>query len=178
MTLLDRLSSARATAGTFLSNFSVPCLWIAVAAGLLVGTPAFVGAWKLRGKIDDGQVARAQKEVADWKAATATERAEKAAIAQQLSDAVLENRDAQKTRLDAVAAGLSDLGQRVRLCATKSDVRVTVTPSGAIEAVPGGQLRDVAEAIREFAEACAVARDRDAINHNALIDWLEGMQKR
>ncbi len=62
MTILDRLSSVRATAGTFLSNFSIPCLWVAVTAGLLVGTPAFIGAWKLKGRLDRGEIQQAKAE--------------------------------------------------------------------------------------------------------------------
>lgn len=94
----------------------------------------------------------------------------------KLSDDVLEKRDADRQAIDAVAADVRDLGNRVQLCARKSDVRVTVTPEGAIAAVPDGQLRDLADAVRDFAASCAHERDRDAVDHNALIEWLEGVR--
>jgi len=166
-----------ATGLTFLRNFKLPCLYVALAAGIVAGGMAGVGMWKLRGKIDAGKVAEARQELADFKTSLAEAKAELAERDRKIADLVLENRDEQKQQIGVVADAVRDLGRRVQLCATKSDVRVTLTPSGAIEAVPGGQLRDLAEAVREFAQSCASARDRDAVDHNALIDWLERVRK-
>lgn len=168
---------AVATALTFLRNFKLPCLYVALAAGIMAGGLAGASMWKLRGKVDDGRVQRAERQLSDFKTSLAEARVELAQRDRKIADLVLENRDEQKQQIGVVADAVRDLGRRVQLCATKSDVRVTLTPSGAIEAVPGEQQRDLAEAVREFAEACASARDRDALDHNALVDWLERIKK-
>lgn len=165
------------TALTFLQAFKGPCAILAIASALLAGGLSGSAMWKLRGMIDAGKVAEARQELADFKTSLAEAKAELAERDRKIADLVLENRDEQKQQIGVVADAVRDLGRRVRLCASKSDVRVTVTPSGAIEAVPGGQLRDLAEAVREFAQSCASARDRDAVDHNALIDWLERVRK-
>lgn len=95
---------------------------------------------------------------------------------EQLSNRVLEKRDDDRQAIDAVAADVRDLGNRVRLCATKGDVRISVDSGGVITTVPDEQLRDLADIVKDFAQACAHQRDRDAVDHNALIDWLEGVR--
>jgi len=162
-----------ATGLTWLRVFKGPCMILALA-GVLAGG---VAGYRLASAIASGRVARAEKALVSFREEIAQARLDMAARDRQISDLVLEARDEQKNRLGDVADAVRDLGQRVRLCASKSDVRVTVTPAGTIEAVPGGQLRDPAGAVREFAQSCASARDRDAVDHNALIDWLERVRK-
>lgn len=174
MTLADKALSAVGTVSTVFKNFW-PFLLAAFLAGLGAGAyPSYL----ITRAVFERATLKAENETLEWKAATSEARAENQRLAGQLSAEVLENRNAEKARVDAVAASLDDLGRRVRLCAQKSDVRVTVTPSGAITTVPDGQLRDLADAVRDFAIACAVQRDRDAVDHNALVDWLERMTKR
>lgn len=132
-------------------------------------------AFKLTRSHYRGEALQAKLQLSKFETSLADLRAENLKLAQDTAAKVLEVRDAERTRIDGVVDAVRDLGQRVRLCATKSDVRISVTPAGSIETVPGGQLRDAAEAVREFAEACARERDRDAADHNALIDWLEKM---
>lgn len=174
---LLRLIPGYGTALTFLSAFKGPCAILAIASALLAGSLSGTAMWKLRGRIDAGRVERAERQLADFKTSLAEARVELAQRDRKIADLVLENRDEQKQQIGVVADAVRDLGRRVQLCATKSDVRVTLTPTGTIEAVPGEQQRDLAEAVREFAEACASARDRDAVDHNALIDWLERVRK-
>ena len=59
MTIPDKLLSVAGTAKTFLKNFSIPCVWVAVIAA----TPAGVIAWKVKGRLDRGDIeeARADK---------------------------------------------------------------------------------------------------------------------
>lgn len=174
MTLADKALSAVGTTATVLANFW-PWLLAAFLLGLGMGAyPAF----KITQAFYQRATLKAEKEISEWKESTATARAENLRLGQELSTAVLENRDAEKARLDTVAASLDELGRRVRLCAQKSDVRVAVTPSGAIATVPNGELRFLADAVREFAVACAVQRDRDAVDHNALVEWVERIRKR
>lgn len=178
MTLADKALSAVATGRTFLSNFMGPCLWIGISAGVIGAGISAYGTFKVTRAFYQRATLKLEARIAQEDALLATERAEKLRLGQELSAAVLENRNAEKARVDAVAASLDDLGRRVRLCAQKSDVRVTVSPSGAITTVPDGQLRDLADAVKDFAIACAVQRDRDAVDHNALVNWLERMTKR
>lgn len=162
-----------ATGLTWLRVFKGPCMILALA-GVLAGG---VAGYRLASAIASGRVARAEKALVSFREEIAQARLDMAARDRQISDLVLEARDEQKNRLGDVADAVRDLGQRVRLCASKSDVRISVAPTGAITTVPDGQLRDLAESVREFAEACAAQRDRDAIDHNALIDWLERVRK-
>lgn len=172
MSILGKALGHVATAKTFALNFGPWLLGAALAGAAVAAVPTFMltKAWYQRATL------RAELNLSKFETSLAAARAENLKLSQDLATAVLEKRDEDRNALDAVATGLHDLGRRVSLCASKSDVRVTVTPSGAIQAVPDGQLRDLADAVREFAVACAVQRDRDAIDHNALIDWLEGMR--
>jgi hypothetical protein len=178
MTLADKALSAVATGRTFVSAFLGPCLWIGISAAVIGGGVSAYASFKVTRAFYQRATLKAEKETLEWKAATAEARAESQRLAGELSVSVLENRNAEKARVDAVAESVADLGRRVRLCAQKSDVRISVTPAGAIAAVPDGQLRDLAESVREFAEACAAQRDRDATDHNALADWIERIRKR
>lgn len=178
MTLADKALSAVATGRTFVSAFLGPCLWIGISAAVIGAGISGYTSFKVTRAFYQRATLKLEARIAKQDAAIATERAENLRLGQELSVSVLENRNAEKARVDAVAASLDDLGRRVRLCAQKSDVRVTVTPAGAIATVPDGQLRDLADAVRDFAIACAVQRDRDAVDHNALVDWLERMTKR
>jgi hypothetical protein len=178
MTIGERLGSTVATARTFFTAFAGPCLWIGISAAVIGAGISGYASFKVTRAFYQRAALKAENKLAQLDVALANERAENLRLAGQLSAEVLENRNAEKARVDAVAASLDDLGRRVRLCAQKSDVRVTVSPSGAIATVPDGQLRDLADAVRDFAIACAVQRDRDAVDHNALVEWLERMAKR
>lgn len=120
----------------------------------------------------------AKAELATVRAELAATRASELVANEKLNALLLEDRDAQHQELDRIAGGLDAVAQRVRVCASKSDVRVSLAPTGAIETAPSGQFRDLAEALGEFARACAVGRDRDAIDHNALVDWIEETARR
>lgn len=158
-----------ATGLTWLRAFKGPCLALALG-GVLVGG---AGGYKLASAIADGRVARAEKALSDFRLEIAAARTAILERDKQISDLVEESRLEHKAGVDAVADAVRDMGRRLQLCATKSDVRVTLSAEGAIEAVPGEQLRDLAESVREYAEACGRGRDRDAVDHNSLVDWIE-----
>ncbi len=173
MSFLDRAVGHIATAKTFAFAFWP---WL-VAAGLAGAGMAGYASFKVTRAFYRGEALEARLQLSKFETSLATARTELLARSQTVADVVLENRDVEKNRLDAVAADVRELGRRVQSCATKSDVRISVTPAGAIQAVPDGQLRVLADSIQEFAEACARERDEDATDHNALIDWIEGLKK-
>lgn len=152
----------------------------AILGGVVLATPTFLGtrAWYQRATLKARmETLEAQAEKIDLERALADARANLLSANAQLNAILLEDRNEKQARLDGVAAQLDDLGRRVSTCASKSDVRVTITPTGTIETVSGGELRNLAESVREFAQACAVGRDRDAIDHNKLIDWFSQLPK-
>lgn len=145
-------------------------LVIAIACAMLGAAPTFY----VTRAVYQRATLRAEARLSSALAAIQKERADLLAKNAALNDALMEVRNEKRDSIDRLAVDLGELGKRVSLCAHKSDVRVTLAPSGTIETVPGGQQRDLAEAVREFAEACAVGRDRDAVDHNALADWVRG----
>ncbi len=157
------------TAVTWVRAFTGPCLILGGAVALIAGAGAFTLAWKLQA----GNIAEQKARYAERETAIANERADSMARINWLSGQVLAERDQRREQIDSIAADLSRVAAGVSTCARKSDVRISVTPAGVIEATPNGQLRDLAEAVRDFAVACAIGRDRDANEHNALIDWIE-----
>jgi HAMP domain-containing protein len=173
MSLVGKLASAASAGSTFALNFWPWLLGAALAGAAIAATPTFLvtravyerKALKLEvamGKVDTSIAQGNEKIAKDVAAVTGT---------------VMGMKDEQSRKIDRVASAVDALGRRVQLCATQSDLRIAVTPSGSIEAVPDEQLRDLAEAVREFAQACAKERDRDAVDHNALVDWLEQLAK-
>jgi hypothetical protein len=151
--------------------------WLLACFVLGAGVAAYP-TYKVTRAVFERATLKAELKLSQLDSSLATERAETLRLGQELSTAVLENRDAQRNRLDAIAGDLSRVASGVQVCARKSDVRITVTPAGAIEATRDGELRNLADSIRDFAVACAIGRDRDATDHNALIDWLEKMRGR
>jgi hypothetical protein len=146
--------------------------------GALIGALLAAGASAyITRAIYQRQALAAQKETSDLKAALATARADLAEANTKLSNVLLEERDEKQKRIDGIASNLDSLTNGMRYCARKSDVSVTLAPSGAIEAVSGKQLRDLSDVVAEVAKACVVGRDRDAIDHNKLIDWFERLPK-
>jgi hypothetical protein len=141
--------------------------------GLLFAAPTFLltRAWYQRDALE------ARAELADTKTALATARVDLLTTNKRLSDVLLKERADEQTSAAAVADRVDELSRRVSLCANKSDVRVTVTPTGVIETVPNEQLRDLAESVREYANACGRGRDIDGIDHNKLVDWFERLPK-
>jgi uncharacterized protein YoxC len=144
-----------------------------VGAAILAAAPTFY----VTRAVYQRQALQAQKEKSDLIAALATARADLLSKTNALNTLLLEDRNAKQAQMDGVAADLDKLTHSVSSCARKSDVRVTLTPTGTIEAVPGNEQRDLAAAIQEFAAACAVGRDRDAIDHNKLVEWFQRLPK-
>lgn len=144
-----------------------------MAGAFVAAAPTFLltRAWYQRAAL------KAELKLGNLNTALAEERAEKFRLSQQISATVLEDRDALRNKLDGVAADLTRVAERVQVCARQSDVRVTLTPAGTIEAVHDEQLRSLADAVRDFATACAIGRDRDNADHNALVDWLEQIRR-
>lgn len=83
MNIAERIINAR----TFLTNFSLPCAWIAAAALLAGGA----GAWKLTQIYYTGAVATAQRDLAEYRsevlAAQAGSAVQVAALQRQSADA-------------------------------------------------------------------------------------------
>lgn len=148
----------------------------ALLGGLVLAGPTFYvtrAVYQRQALEERAEKVQAQKEMSDLKTALAAARINLLNVNSQLSKLLLEERDEERSKLDFVAAGLLDVSRRVSLCANKSDVRVTVTPTGTIEAIPGEQFRSLEAVVRDFATACAINRDADAIDHNKLVDWVE-----
>lgn len=152
----------------------------ALVGGVLLSTPTFLATkiFYQRGTLKaEKEAADAKTETADLKTAVATARADLLAANKTLNDLLLEERNEDQSRVDALASNLDAVAKRVQVCASKSDVRVTLAANGAVETVRGEQSRDLADVIRDFARACAVGATKDAVDHNKLIDWFQKLPK-
>ena len=152
----------------------------ALAGGILLSTPTFLTtrAFFQRATLKaQAETVKAEKETTELKAALATARADLLTATEKLNTELMEERNEAQSRIDAIAGNLDAVSKRVQVCASKSDVRVTLAANGTVEAVRGEQTRDLAEVVRDFARACAVGSTKDAIDHNKLIDWLERLPK-
>lgn len=90
------------TARTFLSNFKLPCLYVALFAGVI----AAGGSWYARGKWDAGEIAKAQNETLQWKATLSDY---KASVATATSSALTIGFARQTDAADAVRALRDDI---------------------------------------------------------------------
>lgn len=93
--------SGLATARTFLSNFSVPCLYVALAAGLLVIGPTAC----VTKKLSDGRALRAEKELANFRAEVAGQTATVVRSALEQQQAAW---DDEQTRQKAIETALRE----------------------------------------------------------------------
>lgn len=95
-----------ATARTWLTNFTGPCLWLAGLAGLAGAGAGGWAAWK----IQDGRVARAELRLSELKASLATESnrviADNAATERANMAAIMASMSAITARIDAIPAAL------------------------------------------------------------------------
>lgn len=152
----------------------------AVVGGLLLSTPTFftTKAFYQRAALKEAaRASKAEKEKAELDTALATARADLLTANTKLNAVLLEERDEEQNRIDILAGTLDTVSKRVSVCASKSDVRVTLAANGTVEAVRGEQSRDLAESLREFANACAVGATKDAIDHNKLVEWFNRLPK-
>lgn len=90
---------AIATARTFLSNFSLPCLYVALAASLLVAGPTAC----VTKKLTEGRSLKAERALADYRAQVATQASEAVQTALDRQNAVWAE---ERSRQDAIDATL------------------------------------------------------------------------
>lgn len=92
------------TARTFLTNFSVPCLWVALAGGIAgMGLGAYGGLRWQAGKIAESALA-----LTEYKAAVATQTAGAIQVALDGQRAAYEAEQAQRTQIETSLAAIPD----------------------------------------------------------------------
>ena len=165
-----------ATALTFFKNFSVPCLYVALA-GFGLGN---CSGWKAgrmysEHEIHDAQQAqaKAEKNLSDFK--TSIDDAMKKAQTDQLGIQanVREDYGNILNGVSALSVTLGSMRRDVRLCASTSNLPVPVPAEGAGEAPVSGEPRAAEIVLQELAARFAEVADRNAAQCNALTDWLE-----
>lgn len=170
---LLRLIPGYGTAMTFLSAFKGPCAILAIAAALIAGGLSGTAMWKLRGKIDQAAILRAEKELADWKAETAQARIDsKVREAAIMADARREH-DEQMAAINGVAGDLQRIAAGVRVCTSVSTMRVSATPAGSPAAVASGEPRPADRVLQDLAAEFARRADSNAAAYNSLMDRWE-----
>lgn len=95
-----------ATALTFLKNFSVPCMWVAVAAGL---AGASGGAWVAK-RFTESRAVRAESALAAYQAAVATQTAQAVQTATDRQRAIWAE---LRSRDESVTAAVDSIPARV-----------------------------------------------------------------
>lgn len=118
------MSGVVATARTFLSNFSIPCLYIALAAGLLtVGPTACVTK-----KLTEGRALRAEKSLAQYQGVVATQTATAVQSAMDRQKAVWAEEQSRQDAIDtALRAGDAELVKQME--GLRSDVKKQLATS-------------------------------------------------
>jgi hypothetical protein len=88
---------AIATARTFLSNFSVPCLYVALAASLLVAGPTAC----VTKKLTEGRALKAEKALAQYQGQVATQTATAVQTALDQQNVAWREQQARQNAIDA-----------------------------------------------------------------------------
>ena len=162
-----------ATALTFLRNFKLPCLYVALAAAVVAGGLAGTSMWKLRGKVDQAAILKAEKELADWKASTAQARID----AKEREAAIMANARRQHDEQLAAIGGLSGDLQRiaagVRVCTSVSTLRLSAAPAGSPAAPASGEPRPADAVLQELAAEFARRADTFAASYKSLMERWE-----
>lgn len=92
------------TAQTFLTNFSIPCLYIALAGGLAgIG----IGAYGMH-KWDAGKVAESKLALTEYKAAVATQTSVAIQVALDGQRAAYEAEQSQRSQIETALAAIPD----------------------------------------------------------------------
>ena len=162
-----------ATGLTFLRNFKLPCLYIALAAGIMAGGLAGVGMWKLRGRIDQAAILKAEKDLADWKASTAQERIDAADRNAKIMAAAKVVHDEQMGAINGLAGDLQRIAAGVRVCTSVSTMRLSPAPAGSPAAVESGKPRPAEQVLLELVTEFARRADTNAADYNSLMKRWE-----
>ena len=165
--------SGLATGLTFLRNFKLPCLYVALAAGIMAGSLAGVSMWKLRGRIDQAAILKAEKELADWKASTAQERIDAADRNAKIMAAARVVHDEQMGAINGLAGDLQRIAAGVRVCTSVSTMRLSPAPAGSAQPVEGGKPRPADAVLQELAAEFARRADSNAAAYNSLMKRWE-----
>lgn len=115
---------------------------------------------------------RAEQMLADYKAEVA-KALEVAAVKQiDIRDQVRAQYEDQNIKMDALNLRLRDLRDGVRLCGTTSVLPIPPASAGANPEENSGQPRPADIVLQELAADLARRCDGNAIQLNALIDWI------
>lgn len=173
---LLRLIPGYGTALTFLSAFKGPCAILAIASALIAGGLSGTAMWKLRGRIDRGDIAEAHRELADWKAAIAQERIDAADRNAKIMAAAKVVHDEQIDSIHALAADIQQLAGGVRnLSGYVSTLRLSPTPAGSAHPVEGGEPRGACDVLQDLAAEFAKRADENAVHYNSLMERWENV---
>lgn len=88
---------ALATARTFLSNFSIPCLWVALGVSLLVAGPTAC----VTKKLTEGRALKAEKTLAQYQSQVATQTATAVTSALDKQNAAWKEQQDRQNAIDA-----------------------------------------------------------------------------
>ena len=119
-----------------------------------------------------GRTERAERMLAEYKGAVAEAMAVDAQRQVVVRDEVRRTRDEQRTLLDSIHGDLASISRDARVCASTSTMRVPGAAAGVDEKAAGQQSRAADAVLQELASFLAARADSDAIDHNALIDWV------
>lgn len=119
-----------------------------------------------------GRAERAERVLAEYKGEVAQAVADAAGRQVVVRDEVRRARDEQKAMLDTIHGDLLSISRDARVCASTSTMRVPGPAAGGDEAAAREQPRAADAVLQELATFIATRADSAAIDHNALIDWL------
>lgn len=169
-----RLIPGAGNALTWLGAFKGPCLILALVAALLAGGVSGTVMWKLRGSVDDGRVARAEKEIADWKAAAAQARIDANTRVDKIMADAKGVHDEQMESIHGLAADIQRLAGGVRdLSGYVSTLRLSEPATGSAKPIEGGEPRAACSVLQELAAEFALRADINAAEFNSLMERWE-----
>lgn len=162
-----------ATALTFLRNFKLPCLYVALAAAVVAGGLAGTSMWKLRGKVDQAAILKAEKELADWKASTVQARIDAKEREARIMAAARSEYDEQMAAIRGLSGDLQRIAAGVRVCTSVSTMRLSPAPAGSPATVASGEPRPADAVLQELATEFARRADINAAAYNSLMQRWE-----
>lgn len=161
--------------GAFLKWFGgISPTQVFTAVALVLGIGIGATASKL---VYQGRALRAEKAVLEVDLKTAKALIELADKSTSLGDLVRSALNEQNDGFDAVAGEIRDLRRAVRVCTSLSAMQVAGPAPGADAQAGDGQPRPAEDVLQDLAAESAERADRNAAEHNALVDWYTGLKK-
>lgn len=157
-------------------GFTIPGIALKLlpyAAGAIIVAIIFKFGVNFGRGIERVHTEEAKKEFASYKQEEQEARLRSTVVQLSIRDEVRSLYDQSIKDSTALAGAVRDLSRGISVCASTSAMRVSQPPAGTGTTSPSPEYRPAIDVLQDLAAKFAERADRTAIEHNALIDWLE-----